>query len=95
MKVILKNFWKKKNRNNIVNKFYELNESSSLYNIDLFINEYISTLKTEQGKRLCQSFLLMKCFNDYINKKEKFSNSTKQLIKLFFDYQEFEIKLII
>lgn len=71
MKVILKNFWKKKKRNNIVNKFYELNESSSLYNIDLFINEYISTLKTEQGKRLCQSSLLMKCFNDYINNKKK------------------------
>ena len=83
----------KKNRNTIVNKFYELNESSFLYNIDLFINEYLSTLKTEKGKSLCQSSPLMKCFNDYINKEEKFSNSTKKLIKLFFDYQEFEIKL--
>ena len=83
----------KKKRKIIVNKYHELNESLFLCNIDLFINEYLSTLKTEQGKNLCQNSPLMKCFNDYINKNIKFSKSTKKLINLFFDYQEFEDKL--
>ena len=83
----------KKKRKIIANKFHELNESSFLCNIDLFINEYLSTIKTVQGKSLCQNSLLMKCFYDYINKEEKFSKSTKMLINLFFDYQEFENKL--
>ena len=80
-------------RRSIVKKYHVLNETSLLINIDLFINEYLSTLKTEEGIKLCQNSQLMKCFNSYIQKDNKFSKSTKKLINLFFDQQEYINKL--
>ena len=80
-------------RNSIAKKYHELNEISFLINIDLFINEYLSTLKTEEGIKLCQNSTLMKCFNLYIKKNDKFSKSTKKLINLFFDQQIYIDKL--
>jgi hypothetical protein len=47
-------------RSIIVNKYHALNETTFLCNIDLFINEYLSTLKTEEGLKLCQNSSLMK-----------------------------------
>lgn len=70
-----------------------MNETSFLINIDLFINEYLSTLKTEEGIKLCRDSPLMKCFNSYIKKDNKFSKSTKKLVNLFFNQQEYIHKL--
>ena len=81
-------------RKMIINKYHDLDESSFLCNIDLFINEYLSTLKTKEGRILCQNSSLMSCFNKYITNNKRFSKSTKKLIKLFFDYQQFSDKLL-
>ena len=69
-----------------------LSEKQLLCNIDLFINENISTLKTEEGQELCKNSGLMKNFYNYINTKN-YSNSTKKLIKLFFQEEEYNNKL--
>ncbi len=80
-------------RSFIINRYHELNETTFLCNIDLFINENLSTLKTEEGLNLCKDSTLMKSFNFYINRSQQFSNSTKKLVNLFFDNQEYTNKL--
>ena len=70
-----------------------LSENQFLCNIDLFINEYLSTLKTEEGKELCKNNKLMKDFNKHVNSNLLYSNSTKKLINLFFNEDEFNNKL--
>ena len=75
-------------RSIVETQYHTLNERIFLCNLDLFINENLSTLKTEEGLNLCQNSTLMKCFNKYIKKDNKFTNTTKKLINLFFDHQE-------
>ena len=70
-----------------------LNETQFLCNIDLFINDNLSTLKTEEGKELCKNSIDMKDFNNYVTNSLHYSNSTKNLINLFFKEEEFNIKL--
>ena len=77
----------------IVNKYYALNEKTFLCNIDLFINENLSTLKTEEGINSCKNSSLMKFFNSYVNRDNQFSNSTKKLVNLFFDNNKYTDKL--
>ena len=69
-----------------------LSENQFLCNIDLFINENLSTLKTEDGKELCKNSGLMKDFLRHVNNL-LYSNSTKKLINLFFKEEEFKNKL--
>ena len=80
-------------RNFILYKYHDLNERTFLCNIDIFINENLSTLKTEEGLDLCKNSNLMKLFNSYINREQKFSSSTKKLVNLFFDNQIYIEKL--
>ena len=80
-------------RNFILNKYHDLNERTFLCNIDIFINENLSTLKTDEGLNLCRNSKLMKLFNSYINREQKFSPSTKKLVNLFFDNQIYTVKL--
>ena len=80
-------------RKTIVNKYHDLNDITFLCNIDLFINEYLSNLKNEEGLKLCQNSSKMKSFNSYVVNGKKFSKSTKKLINLFFDEQEYINKL--
>ena len=80
-------------RKTIVNKYHNLDDITFLCNIDLFINEYLSNLKNEEGLKLCQNSSKMKSFNTYVVNEEKFSKSTKKLINLFFDEQEYINKL--
>ena len=68
-------------------------ESEFLCNIDIFINEYISTLKTEEGIALCKNSPLMSNFNKYIISSPNYTNSTKKLINLFFQEDEYNNKL--
>ena len=70
-----------------------LSETQFLCNIDLFINDNLSTLKTENGFILCQNSGLMKNFNNYINTNSLYSKSTKKLIDLFFKQDEYINKL--
>ena len=77
----------------VVNRYHALNEKTFLCNIDLFINENLSTLKTEEGLNLCKNSSLMKCFNSYVNIDNQFSNSTRKLINLFFDNDIYTEKL--
>ena len=77
----------------IVNRYHTLNEKTFLCNLDLFINENLSTLKTEEGLNLCKNSFLMKCFNSYVNRDNQFSNSTKKLVNLFFDNDIYTEKL--
>ena len=83
----------KEMRNFILNKYHDLNERTFLCNIDIFINENLSTLKTEEGLSLCKNSQLMKLFNSYINREQKFSNSTKKLVDLFFNNETYTEKL--
>ena len=76
-------------RNLISNKYHDLTEKTFLYNIDLFINENLNTLKTEKGIEFCKNSKLMKLFKAYINEEKKFNSSTKKLINLFFDANEY------
>ena len=64
-----------------------------LCNVDIFINENLSTLKTEEGQILCKESLLMKDFNDLVNKSSTYSKPTKKLISLFFNQKEYSNKL--
>ena len=70
-----------------------LTENQFLCNIDLFINENLSTLKTEVGKELCKNSENMIDFNNYVNNSFNYSNSTKNLINLFFNWEEYNNKL--
>ena len=70
-----------------------LSEKDFLCDIDIFINQYISTLKTEEGMHHCNNSKSMKSFNDYVKNSSKYSNSTKKLIELFFDREEYRNKL--
>ena len=79
-------------KSTILKEYYDLTEKTFLYNIDLFINDNLSILKKEEGVKLFQKSVQMKAFYDYINTKTKFTNSTKRLIKLFFDFNEYESK---
>ena len=80
-------------RNKISNNYYDLTDITFLYNIDLFINEFLSVLKKEDGLKLYKYSSLIKSFNNYINKEKKYKNSTKKLINLFFN-QEVYFKLL-
>lgn len=53
----------------------------------------MNILKKEEGLKIFQSPKL-KLFTNYMNQTKKFKNSTKKLIKLFFDYDEFSKKLL-
>ena len=64
-----------------------------LYNIDLFINDDLSTLKTAEGYNLCMKSDLMKNFKNYVNKSNN-SNGTKALINLFFEENIYKNKLL-
>ena len=76
-------------RNKVSNKYYDLTDYTFLYNIDLFINEYLSVLKKEEGLKLYQYSPLIKSFNNYISKEKKYKYSTKKLINLFFNKEEY------
>ena len=83
--------YEKQNRS-LINFNRNLSEKQLLCNLDIFINENLSTLKTEEGQELCNNSGLMKSFYNYINLKN-YSNSTKKLIKLFFQSEEYNNKL--
>ena len=77
----------------LTNTFYNLTKDTFLYNIDLFINEFLSALKKEEGIKLYKYSPLIKAFNKYINNENKFSISTKNLISIFFNSEQYFKKL--
>ena len=80
---------------NFKNYFKErkLTTGQFLCNIDIFINENLSTLKTEEGQEICKDSKLMKDFNNFVNISSAYPPSTKKLINLFFDEKEYNNKL--
>ena len=71
----------------------KLSEKELICNLDLFINENLSSLKTDEGIELCQESSLMEKFNNHISNTEGYPNSTKKLINLFFLTKEYNNKL--
>ena len=71
----------------ILNKceYKNIEDKKFIYNIDLFINENLSTLTTEEGYHLCKNSAFMQNFNNYVNENNAYSGGTKKLINLFFD----------
>ena len=51
--------------NTIVNKYCDLTEKTFLYHIDIFINDYLSILKKEEGLNLYKGSPLIKNFINY------------------------------
>ena len=78
---------------NEIYKNRKLSLSEFLCNLDIFINENLSTLKTKEGQVLCKNSLIMKEFNNLVNKSSVYSSSTKKLINLFFEEKEYNNKL--
>ena len=66
-------------------KYTNIDDKQFIYNIDLFINENLSLLRTNAGYNQCFNSNLMTNFKFYVNENKKYSNGTKKLINLFFD----------
>jgi len=75
-------------------RFENLNNKQFIYNIDLFINENLSTLKTEEGYNACKNSKLMNKFLKYVNESKTYTNGTKKLIQLFFDTNIYNKQLL-
>jgi len=75
-------------------KYKNIADKQFLYNMDLFINENLSNLKTIEGYNLCGNSDLMKNFKNYVNESKRYSIGTKKLINLFFDKNIYNKKLL-
>ena len=76
----------------INDNYIELTENTFLYHIDLFINEFLNYLNKEEGLQKLENQILKK-FISYVNITPKFKNSTKKLIKIFFNKEEYSSTL--
>ena len=75
------------------NNFNNLNHLSFMYNIDIFVNQNLSCLRTEEGKNLLKNSQKIKNFLSYVKENSQYTPGLKDLINLFFNIEDYNSKM--